>query len=559
MKDNRSMLFAVILSVLTIFIWDYFFAAPQLRDNKTDSGPKGVESATMTPAKPISIPPIATVQPEEELALSPVVAINSPELEGSIELRGLKFNNLKLLEFKQETDKNQPVALFISKRGDNPYYVEFGFLSNRSDLIMPNAKTLWSADREILQPNEPVTLSYTNPQGMLFKVILKLDEHYMFSVTQEVVNHSESAIPISVYGLITRTHVEDAKRNMMVHEGGIGVSGGTLQEISFKDIGKTGKVELEGGANWLGFSDKYWLSAFIPQFNGFSGRFARFYNAATGSERFQADFTSALSEVEAQGSMRFETLLFAGAKKLQVIEGYKDKYNIPLFDRAVDFGVLYFITKPIFMLLSYFYSLTKNFGYAIVVLTVVIKLLLFPLAYKGFKSMNRLKGLQPKMQELKERYKDKPEQYQKALLEFYKKEKANPLSGCLPLLLQMPIFFALYKVLYVTIEMRGAPFIWWIHDLSAPDPTNIFTLFGLLPITLPSFLHIGIFPILMSVSMYVQQQLSPSPQDPTQALMMKFLPVIFLFMFASFPSGLVIYITVSNVLSILQQVVIKKI
>lgn len=556
MKDSQSILIASILSLLFLLGWEYFVAKPQRIDNEQDDMPKGIEVVEYDTDTGVSDSVAQDVELYEE---GPQLLINGGAVEGSLDLKGLKLNRLILKDYDRELGDDEHVELFIPKLDESAYYAEFGFLSSDSNLILPDNNTVWQANKQSLKAGDTVTLTWVNPQNVLFQMEISLDEKYMFHMKHSVTNNSDRSIKYNNYALITRTHNEVSRKNMMVHEGAIGVLDDQLKEYSFKEIGKKGKLSIQDAKGWIGFSDKYWLSALIPQGGKFNGKFARYYNQSTDEERFQADYVSKGMVLKPGQSGSFESLLFAGAKELKTIEHYKSMYNIPLFDRSVDFGLLYFITKPIFLLLNYFYGLLHNFGYAIIALTIFIKVLLFPLAYKGFKGMNRLKDLQPKMASLKERYKDKPQEFQRAMMDLYKKEKVNPMSGCLPLLLQMPVFFALYKVLYVNIEMRQAYFFGWIKDLSAPDPTSIFTLFGLVPLALPSFLQIGVFPMLMALSMYVQQKLSPQPTDATQAKMMKFLPLIFLFMFASFPSGLVIYITVSNALSIGQQVAIRKI
>ena len=356
--------------------------------------------------------------------------------------------------------------------------------------------------------------------------------------------------------MLSRSRGEAAASNAILHEGAISVVNGKLEEVTFDDIISDKKVVYENNSSWIGFSDKYWLTALIPSFQN-KARFSEF-DSVSGN-RFQVDQMSAPINIKKSEFAEATTLFFAGAKELEVLDNYQDDFGIALFDRSVDFGILYFVTKPIFILLNYFHKFSGNFGIAILLLTVVIKIGLFPLAYKGFKGMNKLKDLQPMMAELKEKYSGDAIAFQQATLALYKREKVNPMAGCLPIILQMPIFFALYKVLYVTIEMRHAPFLGWIKDLSVPDPTSIFNLFGLLPWSVPSFLMIGVLPILMALTMFVQQRLNPEPTDPMQAKIMKMLPLIFLFMFSSFPSGLILYWAWSNTLSILQQLFIKQI
>jgi YidC/Oxa1 family membrane protein insertase len=379
----------------------------------------------------------------------------------------------------------------------------------------------------------------------------------MFSIKQYVENKSSHKLELGNYATISRVKSESIDDNMLIHEGAIGVFDDTLKELSYDDLADKGKVVMPN-VGWLGFSDKYWLTTLMPSAS--SEVISKFsVTSKNGINRYQASINSKDSQVISPGENGQWSIiyLFSGAKELELLDLYEKDLDIKLFDRAVDFGVLYFITKPIFELLHQLYDWVGNFGFAILLLTVLIKMLLFPLAHKGFKGMNRLKALQPKMMELKEKLSDKPQEFQKAMIDLYRKEKVNPMGGCLPIVLQIPIFFALYKVLYVTIEMRHAPFIWWIGDLSAPEGISIFNLFGLLSFGVPQFLMIGVFPILMALTMVIQQRLNPQPTDPIQAQVMRLLPLIFLFMFASFPSGLVIYWTWSNILSIAQQLLIK--
>ncbi len=554
MTENSRLILAISLTIIILMLWEIFFAKPQLQDNLQDDKLKGTVLKQTSTSTSMESTGIATNMDDNleslESRLEKRISIDGKRLSGSINLVGARLDDISLNEF--HTEDGESVALFSANA-----FAEFGWLS--TETTTPTPQSVWQTNHASLTAEQPLTMWWTNPQGIKFVLELEIDANYMINVTQSVINNTGKSIVFNTYGLISRTHVESGVRsNMMVHEGAIGVIDGTLQEFSFKDIAKKGKIDIFNNTGWLGFTDKYWFSSLIPSSHSFSGKFARFYDPKTAVERYQADFVSQATTVHSGQSAAYKFNLFVGAKELDILEGYKDLYNIPLFDRAVDFGVLYFITKPIFLLLSYFYSIVGNFGVAILLLTVFIKILLFPLAFKGFKGMNRLKDLQPQMMELKERYKDNPQELQRAMLALYKKEKANPIAGCLPLILQMPVFFALYKVLYVSIEMRNAPFFGWISDLSAPEPITIFNLFGLIPWDPPSMLMIGVLPILMSITMVIQQQLSPVATDPVQAKVMKLLPLIFLIMFASFPSGLVLYITWSNILSILQQVMIKK-
>lgn len=555
MPDSLRIIIAATLSIIILIVWETFFAMPQFKDNATDQLPTGMEAQVATCE--------ATEAPED--LPEKYIEFNSQSISGRINLLGAKIDTLYLQDFQSN---NLPSdcpdygmqLFFPGNQSNNAYFATFGWLASKDnkDYTLPTAQTLWDGEKQIIDGKEHIILSWQNEQAMKFTIDIEIADKYLFKTLQKIENNSNNPIKLQAYSLISRTQSEEGeKRNMMVHEGGIIETNNVVNEYDFSDIAKTGQIEINKTSGWAGFSDKYWLAALAPKYDNYA-RFARFYKKDKDLDQFQLDFVSQIINIAPKDSHSTETLLFAGAKELKVLDKYRDQYSLPMFDRTVDFGILYFLTKPIFFLLSYFYSVVGNFGIAILLLTVVIKALLFPLAFKGFKAMNRLKDLQPKVEALRKKFTDKPEEFQKAVVALYKKEKVNPLSGCLPLLLQMPVFFALYKVLYVNIEMHNAPFFWWIKDLSAPDPLSVFNLFGLIDWNMPAFLNIGILPILMALSMYVQQQLSPAPADPLQAKMMKLLPVIFLVMFASFPSGLIIYITWSNILSIVQQLMIKK-
>jgi len=451
------------------------------------------------------------------------------------------------------------VYLLSPSKTEYSYFVEFGWQGADKNTLVPNSKSLWRATETELEGGlTQIVLSHKSDQGLTYYIDILLDNDYLFTVKQRVVNHSKRDLKLANYAVISRGSIEQLDGGAIIHEGPIAVSEGKLEEISYDDLVKAKTISLKS-AKWIGFSDKYWLSAFV--INESSDYNASFAYVKGEQTRYQANiFSNNFSDINAGSEYDWSGYsIFAGAKELDLLTEYGDQLDAPLFDRAVDFGMLYFITKPIFQLLHYFHSLLGNFGVAILLLTVFIKIILFPLAHKGFKGMNRLKELQPKMTQLKEKYQDQPQEFQKQLLSMYKKEKVNPLGGCLPILLQIPIFFALYKVLSVTIEMRHAPFFGWITDLSVQEPITIVNLFGLIPWDPPSFLMIGVFPILMALTMFIQQKLNPEPTDPMQAQVMRLLPLIFLFMFSSFPSGLVIYWTWSNILSIFQQLYIKKI
>ena len=559
LSQNQRLIIASILSMLVLILWQEFFAPMPPAAVEQSDGNRAQQTADVVGIEALQEETRQDVI-EDGFENDRRIKIGNDAIFGSINLKGARIDDISLADYKetQEQDSDNVVLLSPSEAKDS-YFITFGWVKSSQDLELPDSKTVWKADKRTLKANDKIRLTWVNKQGVEFFINMALDEKYMFTVTQGLNNKSSNKIKVGNFAVINRQKPE-LKDNVVIHQGGIGSFDKVLEEVDYDDLVKEGKITYENKSGWIGFSDKYWLTALIHKKDNkahYNSKFA--YSGSASKHRVQADTLGDIITLNAGQSYSDEFMVFVGAKQLELLDEYENKYSIYLFDRAVDFGILYFITKPIFEFLHHCYEFVGNFGVAILLLTIIIKGLLFPLAHKGYRGMNRLKDLQPKMTELKERYVDDSQTFQKELMALYKKEKVNPMAGCLPLLLQMPIFFALYKVLYVTIEMRHAPFFGWLQDLSVQDPTSIFNLFGLLPFTPPSFLMIGVLPILMALTMFIQQKLNPEPTDPVQAKVMKFLPVMFLFMFASFPSGLVLYWSWSNVLSILQQLLIKKI
>ncbi len=550
MNNNTRTIIAAVLSITILILWQIFFQKPETIDKHNKNLEINSDLKDMNLINNDFVHNKISISNKSKAGK---IKFKNDMISGSINLVGAKIDNLILLDYKQTVQKNSKDVVLLSPTGTkNVYYAEFGWISNNKDIELPTNKSIWTSNKKHLNPNERITLSWKNNQGAEFLITILLDENYMFTIEQKILGLDN--IKIKPYAAISRTINPDNQSQMLIHEGAIGVFDNKLEEIKFEDLDDKKLKFSDSDNGWFGFSDKYWLTAIIPEDSTtISTKFLGY--RINEEQRYQTDAIINNDSDDNYNKIHF----FAGAKKLKLLDYYQKKYNIKLFDRAVDFGVLYFITKPIFIALNYLHSLVENFGVAIILLTIFIKILLFPLAYKGFKGMNKLKDIQPEMTRLKKSCGDDSAKFQKSIVELYKKEKVNPLSGCLPILLQMPIFFALYKVLYVTLEMRHAKFYLWIKDLSAADPTNIFTFFGLIPWNTPSFFHIGVLPIIMALTLYFQQMLNHQPADPTQAKVMKFLPVIFLFMFASFPSGLVLYWSCSNILSIAQQVLIKRI
>ncbi|MEM8916428.1 MAG: membrane protein insertase YidC, partial [Pseudomonadota bacterium] len=509
------------------------------------------------------------------LATAERIIIDTPRLHGSINLTGARLDDLTLGDYRETIDPDSGEIILLSPlQAPRPYLADFGWVGLTGDVVMPDGSSQWVSDDTRLDASTPVTLRWDNGQGLIFERQIALDDEYMFTVTQTVTNQSGGPVELAPYGRIVRYFTPDTLGFFILHEGPYGVFDGTLEEYSYGDLQDedSGVISHQSTGGWLGFTDKYWLVSLAPdQEKPFSAQFA--HRLVASQDRYFATYRGS-DEVVQDGAQVSNTLqLFAGAKEVDTIDSYsaqtcnsltqstgfcEPRGGIEKFDLTIDFGWFYFLTKPIFYAISAINKVVGNFGVAILVLTVFVKLIFFPLANKSYQSMSKMKALQPEMMELKERFGEDKQGMQKALMDLYKREKVNPAAGCLPILVQIPVFFALYKVLFVTIEMRHAPFFGWIKDLSQPDPTSILNLFGLIPIDLPPFLWIGVWPIIMGLTMYAQQKLNPAPTDPVQARIFMFLPFIFTIMLAGFPAGLVIYWAWNNALSILQQWVIMR-
>lgn len=548
--DLKNLVIALVLATAVMVSWQYFYEQPRQAAQRAVMAERArLEKARQTAEA------AREVKPARPVKEGPRLRISSERLHGSLALTGGRIDTLTLADYRQTLDKNSPeVALLRPAGGTDAYFSEIGLLAQ--GVRVPDSHTQWQADQAVLTPQQPVTLRWDNGAGQRFEKTIALDTHYMFTVTYRIINTAGEAVTVYPYGLISRRYADTAKHSAIMHEGPLGVADGVLHDISYKELREDGTQSFTDSAGWVGITDKYWLTALIPD-GGMRFDAAFKYNKKQ-KDGYQVDLRGTAMEVPPGEAAQFTMRLFAGAKQVSLLDHYRAEYSIPLFDRAVDFGMLYFLTKPIFLLLTWFHALVGNFGLAILLLTVVIKLALFPLANKSYTSMSQMKLLVPQMTELKERYADDKMKMNQEVMALYKREGVNPMSGCLPILIQIPVFFSLYKVLYVTLEMRHAPFFGWIHDLSAPDPTNIFTFFGLIPWDAPGFLHIGVWPLIMCVTMVVQQKLNPKPTDPVQATVIGYMPYIFLFLFANFPAGLVIYWAWNNTLSIAQQFAIQR-
>ena len=573
-RNNNNMFLAIALSALVIFAWQYFVVGPQMKAEQAKQAALAHQeklhppvSAPASPGAAPNLPSMAgtTTHMSREAALKAGgerVAIDSPLLDGSIALKGGRLDDLRLKKYHETLDPKSPeIVLLAPKSTDYPYYAEFGWIGQNA----PSDQTVWSQQgNNGLSPGHPVTLTWDNGQGLTFTRIISVDDQYMFSVADSVANKSGQTQTLYPFAYVAREGVPKEQTSWVLHQGFVGVANNSETDANytdFKDEGTPPKIFSSTGG-WVGITDKYWMAAVIPpQGENYNGQ----YLGSTMSgdvKAYQANYRLNARTIAAGAEAEVTHRLFAGAKVVDILRAYEKSQNIARFDNAVDWGWFWFLTQPLFWLLDIFYKFIGNFGIAILMLTVVVKILFFPLANASFKSMSRMKKVQPFMEDIKKAHKDDPQRQQQEMMALYKREKVNPLTGCLPMLIQIPVFFSLYKVLYVTIEMRQAPFYGWVHDLSAPDPTSLLNLFGLLPYHIPAFipayLSVGIWPILMGITQFVQTKLNPAPTDPVQAKMFTFMPLIFTFMFATFPAGLVIYYTWNNLLSVTQQYVIMR-
>jgi YidC/Oxa1 family membrane protein insertase len=584
-KDQNNLIFAVVLSILVLMGWQYFFARPQIQHeqarqefnnaqnngaSKAERPPNGANSPVAPPSTAVpgtTPPPLEKPLTREEiLKQSPRIEIATPSLEGSVDLKSGRIDDLVLSKYRETVDPNSPKVTLLSPAGSiDPYFAEFGWVPQAGSAIkVPDRDAAWTVESgTTLTPDTPVTLAWDNGQGVVFHRTMSVDKDYMFKVVDEVENKTGAEITLMPYARVHRSGHPPSQVFSVLHEGLVGVSGEHgLQEFRFADAVKSGVPttfeNVIGG--WLGITDKYWATSLVPdQTAPYRATYTALPARDPGNkDAFQTDYLRGAIAVPPGMRKGTEAHLFAGAKKASLIDGYENALHILRFDRMIDWGWFYFITRPLFHLMEFINGIVHNFGITILILTVFVKAAFYPLATKQYESMARMKMMQPEMARIKELHKDDPQRQQKEIFELYRKEKINPLAGCWPILLQIPVFFALYKVLFVTIDMRHAPFFGWIHDLSAPDPTSLFNLFGLLPFTAPEFLHIGVWPLIMGITMWVQMQLNPPQPDPIQQQIFQWMPVMFTFLLASFPAGLVIYWAWSNTLSIAQQMLINK-
>ncbi len=591
MTDNRNTILAVILSGLVLIAWQYFYNMPQMERQRAQSQaqtelnksspqaqpgstapgstapqPGGAPSAT-TPAGQ----PGAPVSRDTAIAATPRIKIETPRVSGSIALKGARIDDLSLEKFRDTVDPKSPAIVLFSPSGTaHPYYAEFGWVpAAGSTAKLPDRETVWQQEGSgNLTPTTPITLKYDNGEGLTFRRTIAVDERYLFTIKDDVTNVGSAPVTLYPFALISRHGTPEVSGYYILHEGLIGYLGDQgLQEFGYKKIDDAKLATFNVTNGWLGITDKYWASALLPDTT--AKLQVRFSSELVGTKHFyQTDYLQDAKTIAIGGTASANARLFAGAKEADVVGinfplaghgGYNKQLELNRFDLLIDWGWFHFITKPMFLALDYFYHLVGNFGVSILLVTVLVKLLFFPLANKSYASMAKMKSVQPQLAALKERYPDDRQKQQQEMMEIYRKEKINPIAGCLPVALQIPVFFSLYKVLFITIEMRHAPFYGWVKDLSAPDPTNLFNLFGLVPFDptqLPLFGHylaLGVWPIIMGITMWFQMKLNPTPPDPTQKMIFDWMPLIFTFMLAGFPAGLVIYWAWNNLLSVLQQ------
>ena len=551
--DSKNVIAAIALSSAVIVLYSLFFIPEKTTINQNLAEKKKIEQNSDTPSLDQK-ETIKKISREEALNQNERVEFENDNIIGSISLKGASIDDLTFKNYNTELESNEKIILLAPRNIEDGYLVESGFVTSDKNVDIPNSDTIWSiVGNNKLTDQTPIKLSWTNNQGITYEKEIFLDEQFLFTIRQKVINETNKKYDFYSYGQIIRNKIpEDLTDFYINHEGFVSHLDDELIEEDYDDIQekKFSKVAQKG---WLGIGDKYWITSLIPPIN------KEFKTTFDYKKKFRANFIAteplALNE---NSSVEEEIKIIIAAKRVDVIDGYAQSLNIDNFDLVIDFGFLYFITKPLFFGIDYFFKLLGNYGLAIIAITICIRLAFFPLANFSFRSMAKMKALQPEMVRLKELHKNDKMKLQQEMMALYKKEKVNPMSGCLPILVQIPVFFALYKVLFVTIEMRHMPFYGWIEDLSAKDPTSLFNLFGLLPYEVPSFLVIGAWPIAMGVSMWIQQKLNPAPTDPMQAKIFMFFPLFLTVILAPFPSGLVIYWTVNNILTMLQQVFIMK-
>ena len=556
--DNKNVFIAVALSMSVLLFWSAFIDPPNPIENQTEIVKK--EKGNNKEIDSGIVPNISNsnteikVSRKESIKKTNRILLENNKIKGSISLEGAVLDDLSFKNYKENLESSKNVIFLSPKETDGGYFVESGWASIGNKIKVPNNKSIWNIiGNNVLTSNSPIVLEWNNGSNLVFRKKITLDDNYLFKIDQEVENKSSERIELYPYAQITRNNKpKDLQDFFILHEGFIGVFDEELQEDGYKDIEEK-KVTREADKGWIGITDKYWMTALVPE----SGE--NFKSTFLYQDGFKANYIlNKPTSINPSSSNTNEVRLFVAAKEVETIDAYAANQNIEKLDLVIDWGWFYFFTKPLFFIIDYLFKFSGNFGIAIVLITIGIRLLFFPLANYSFRSMAKMKAVQPEMVRLKELHKEDKMKLQQEMMALYRKEKINPASGCLPVLIQIPFFFAIYKMLFISLEMRHQPFFGWIKDLSAQDPTSLFNIFGLIPWDPPSFLIIGIWPILMGASMWVQQKLNPAPADPIQAKIFAFFPIFLTIILASFPLGLVVYWTINNILTIAQQWVIMK-
>jgi len=549
--DTKNVIAAISMSAAVIIIYSLFFSTPPERNKSVDENNNQILNSSETPKIEQDLK-LDNITREEALRNSDRINFENNSIKGSISLSGAIIDDLTFKKYSETLGSDDNIVLLNPKESNNGYYIETGWATNNIDVKTPNSDSVWSIiGNNKLTPSNNITLQWTNSEGIQFQKKISLDNQYLFEIEQTIINNSDKSFNIYPYGQIIRNKSPEIQNFYILHEGLVGVFDDQLVEEDYDDIEEK-EYSKKAEKGWLGITDKYWITTLIPEQNNFRANFS-FNN------KFKANFikTSPI-KIETNETITEGIKIIIAAKEVNVIDGYAEKLNIDKFDLVIDWGWFYFLVKPLFFAVDYFFKISGNFGIAIILITICIRLLFYPLANYSFRSMAKMKVLQPEMTRLKELHKDDKVKLQQEMMALYKKEKVNPVSGCLPILIQIPFFFAIYKMLFVTIEMRHQPFFGWIKDLSERDPTSIFNLFGLIPWDPPSFLIIGAWPCLMGLTMYLQQKLNPTPPDPVQAKIFMFFPLFLTIILAPFPAGLVVYWTINNVLTMAQQYIIMK-
>ena len=558
MDNQKNLLLAVVLSVVILVGFDFFFKTEkkQLPEN-INTNETILTDQSKAKAGDENVPTINIESTEQNKVKEKRIKFESQRLIGSINLVGATVDDLLLKDYFETINKEKNINILSPENSLSPYFLRIGWASPDRSIKLPNKNSVWKSDKTSYKKNESVKLEWDNNEGLKFYRTISIDENFMISVIDKVENQSPKTIKLTNFSYLRRLNYKPQNKFFILHEGPLGVFNDTLKEVSYDEIEENNEIVETTKNGWIGYTDHYWQVTIFPETDETFK--ARFKNLKNKNNSIQIDFINEnIKTVRSGENLQSKSYIFAGAKEVPLIDRYIKEIGINKLDLSVDFGWFYFLTKPLFYALHFLSTIVGNFGVGIIILTICIRIILFPLANKSFKSMNSMRMITPEIQRLRERYKDDRTRMNQEMFALYKQKKINPAAGCLPILIQIPIFFALYKVLFVSIEMRHAPFFGWIKDLSSPDPTSLFNLFGLIPWDTPAFLTIGIWPLLMGITMFLQQKINPPPPDPIQAKIFMMLPFIFTFLLATFPSGMVVYWTINNILSIGQQYILLK-